>query len=325
MGSLARRLTALGFCFAACLCLAQEALNNEAIIKMANAGLDADLIVSLVNQKAGQYSVTADALIELKTAGVPDKVIAAILKSVGDPVPAAAPVPSNPVTEAVLKMLKAGLSEDVIVSVVNQRTETYTLSTDDLIGLKTAGVPNKVIAAMVAKSLASPATAPTSGAAVIMGASTTSSSSVEPRVTKVNYAISYVESNRKWKLGFRSEPYNKISSYIRDRLDQKLAGNGLAHVESIESGCCAISIELLEVTQHDAVLKKPGMDLSATVTVVDAEGHQVFAKGYRGESRTMLSTVGTMINHAAENLVDRIIEDGSLINAIIDATASRQP
>src|SRR5438270_9810821 len=57
--------------------------------------------------------------------------------------------------EAVLKMLKAGLSEDVVVGAVNASPGKYSTAPDDLIALKTAGVPDKVVSAMVSKGLPS--------------------------------------------------------------------------------------------------------------------------------------------------------------------------
>lgn len=61
---------------------------------------------------------------------------------------------------AILKLQKAGLSEDLIVSTVNGQPGTYSLTTDDLIALKKAGVTDKVIAAMLAKNSAPAATTP---------------------------------------------------------------------------------------------------------------------------------------------------------------------
>jgi hypothetical protein len=54
--------------------------------------------------------------------------------------------------DSVIKMVKAGLSADVIVSMVKTQPAKYTLTADQLIGLKTAGVPDNVVAAMVEKS-----------------------------------------------------------------------------------------------------------------------------------------------------------------------------
>jgi hypothetical protein len=65
--------------------------------------------------------------------------------------------------DAVVKLVKAGLSEDLIVSTINTQPGTYDTSTDGLIALKVAGVGDKVVSVIVAKAAGSaPAvTAPT--------------------------------------------------------------------------------------------------------------------------------------------------------------------
>lgn len=57
--------------------------------------------------------------------------------------------------DSVIKMVKAGLTDDVIVATINANSGTYDTSADGLIALKQSGVSNKVIDAIVAKSTAS--------------------------------------------------------------------------------------------------------------------------------------------------------------------------
>ncbi len=54
--------------------------------------------------------------------------------------------------ESVVKMVKAGLAEEVVVTMVRSQPAKYVLTPDQLIALKSAGVPDKVVAAMVEKS-----------------------------------------------------------------------------------------------------------------------------------------------------------------------------
>lgn len=76
------------------LLIAQQALNNDSVIKLTKAGLSDDLIVSTVNSQAGAYDTSTDGLIALKTAGVSDKVVAAVVAKAAAPAPSAvAPVP----------------------------------------------------------------------------------------------------------------------------------------------------------------------------------------------------------------------------------------
>jgi S1-C subfamily serine protease len=53
--------------------------------------------------------------------------------------------------DAIVKLVKAGLSDDLIVSTINASAATYDTSADGLIALKQAGVSEKVIAAIVQK------------------------------------------------------------------------------------------------------------------------------------------------------------------------------
>lgn len=59
--------------------VAQQALNNDAVVKLVKAGLSDDLIVSTINASPGIYDTSTSGLISLKSAGVSDKVVEAIL------------------------------------------------------------------------------------------------------------------------------------------------------------------------------------------------------------------------------------------------------
>ncbi len=86
-------LVILAFCP---LLLAQQTLNNDAVIKLVKAGLSDDLIVSTINAQAGTYDTSTDGLIALKAAGVSDKVVATIVGKAAAPVPTAEPSPAAP-------------------------------------------------------------------------------------------------------------------------------------------------------------------------------------------------------------------------------------
>lgn len=62
----------------------------------------------------------------------------------------------DPMTnESVMKMVKGGVSEHIIVEAIKQNPGNYALSPDALISLKASGVPDAVISAMMAKAKAS--------------------------------------------------------------------------------------------------------------------------------------------------------------------------
>lgn len=62
--------------------------------------------------------------------------------------------------DSIIKMVKAQLSDDVIVTTINASPGAYDTTPDGLIALKQAGVSDKVIAAIVAKSAPSDSAAP---------------------------------------------------------------------------------------------------------------------------------------------------------------------
>ncbi len=55
------------------------AMNNESVLKMVKAGLGDDLVIQTINTQPGQYVTDADSLVVLKTAGVSDRVITAMI------------------------------------------------------------------------------------------------------------------------------------------------------------------------------------------------------------------------------------------------------
>jgi hypothetical protein len=62
--------------------------------------------------------------------------------------------------ESIIKLVKAGLSDDLIVTTINASPGIYDTSADGLIALKTAGASEKVVSAIVIKASAPAATAP---------------------------------------------------------------------------------------------------------------------------------------------------------------------
>jgi hypothetical protein len=82
------RLAILGTLFLASLLMAQGALDNAAVVKMTKAGLGEDVIVSMVQNQPGQYELTPDTLVSLKTDGVSEKVLAAMAAKNAAPTPA---------------------------------------------------------------------------------------------------------------------------------------------------------------------------------------------------------------------------------------------
>jgi hypothetical protein len=88
--------------FAVCLLCAvlvfgQQILDNDAILKLVKAGLSQNIILGMVKNQPGKYSTSADDVINLKTAGVSDPIISAMVeKGAGAPLLSSVSTPPPP-------------------------------------------------------------------------------------------------------------------------------------------------------------------------------------------------------------------------------------
>jgi hypothetical protein len=89
--------------------------------------------------------------------------------------------------DSVVKLMKAGFSEDLIITTINRSQGSYDTSVDGLIALKNAGMTNKEISAIVAK--ASPQT---SAALVVPVAESTPTARAAP-TTRTALAVSAIK------------------------------------------------------------------------------------------------------------------------------------
>ena len=74
-----RKVLAIIFIVLCPLLFAQQPLNNDAVIKMAKAGLSDDVIITSINSNPGTYDTSTDGLIALKKGKVSDKIVSAII------------------------------------------------------------------------------------------------------------------------------------------------------------------------------------------------------------------------------------------------------
>jgi hypothetical protein len=132
-----RRLPTLAVALALffAVCLAQTVLTNDAILKMAKAGLGEEILLSTVKAQPGSYTTAPDDLIALKGAGVSDKVIAAMMEkaasgggapmpagATGNPLAAAPKAAPGPVNEVGVYYLRNDVWTDLAPEVVNFKT-----------------------------------------------------------------------------------------------------------------------------------------------------------------------------------------------------------
>ncbi len=70
---------AVCFCFCLSILQAQQPLTNDTLVRLTRAGIGEDIIAGMVNQQPGKYSVTDSDIAALKSSGVAQKVIAAVI------------------------------------------------------------------------------------------------------------------------------------------------------------------------------------------------------------------------------------------------------
>lgn len=137
------RFFAIVTLFAACG-LAQTALTNDAVIKMAKAGLGEDIIVSTIKAQAGQFTTGADDLIALKSAGIGDKIIAAMVeKMAAGGNPGLAPKPASPATSVAPVVNEVG--------VYYKKADAWVDLPPEVVNFKTGGILKTIGTAGIVK------------------------------------------------------------------------------------------------------------------------------------------------------------------------------
>lgn len=118
--------------------IAQEALTNDSIEKMATARLGDDVIVTMIQSQAGHYDVTPDTLIALKREGISDKVLAAL---------AAKGSAIAPVSPAVV----AEPYEDLDIGVYRRLRNRWIPVATEQVNWKTGGVVKSIVTEGIVK------------------------------------------------------------------------------------------------------------------------------------------------------------------------------
>lgn len=141
----------LGFAVAAlflsCALLAQQALNNDSVIKLVKAGLSDDLIATTINASSGNYDTSASGLIALKGAGVSDRVLSAIvIKSSGG-----APASPNPAASTSLASNGIPPGIDEIGVYYKNKSGAWVTLMPEVVNFKTGGVMKSIASAGIVK------------------------------------------------------------------------------------------------------------------------------------------------------------------------------
>lgn len=105
--------------------------------------------------------------------------------------------------DSIVKMVKAGLAEDVVLNMINTQPSQFVVTPDAMIALKKDGVSDKVIAAMVTKNqpAASAASAATAAPAPTPAADSTANLEIGVYFKKQNDWVEIMPEVVNWKTG----------------------------------------------------------------------------------------------------------------------------
>jgi hypothetical protein len=131
---------------------AQEAMNNEGIIKLVKSGMTEDLIINVIQQQPGSYTFGASDLVTLKEASVSEKIISAMLAKGRGDAPAAGPTsPVPPARGAANAGPRLSISSPGLF--YKKGAEYFELLTEDVEWRTSGAMKNIVSAGIVKKNL----------------------------------------------------------------------------------------------------------------------------------------------------------------------------
>jgi len=150
---------------------AQQVLNNDSIIKLIQTGLSEDIIIYVINASPSDYDTSLKGLTDLHGAGISEKALASVVntsqagilsgKTGSQPflaeMTAAYPAMNN---DAIIKMTRAGLTEDIIISMVETLPGSYDASFKGFTDMYEADVSENIIKMIASKTGADPALIP---------------------------------------------------------------------------------------------------------------------------------------------------------------------
>jgi hypothetical protein len=132
-----------------CALLAQEPMNNDGVIKLVKSGMTEDLIINVIQQQPGMYSMSANDLVALKEASVSEKIISAMLAK-GRGEPAAPTVGGAPAGSAKLLAPSGRASISGPGVFYKKGNEYFELLTED-VDWKTSGAMKNIVSAGIVK------------------------------------------------------------------------------------------------------------------------------------------------------------------------------
>lgn len=120
-------------------------MTNQDLVKLANSGLSDEFILNLVDQQGSRLSSDVSSLIEMKRAGVNERVLdAASRKS-----PSAEPLNSD----SIVRLVRADFSDNFIVDLLGRQQTKLSVPAGRIAELKNEGVSERVLSLMIAPSV----------------------------------------------------------------------------------------------------------------------------------------------------------------------------
>jgi len=153
--TICRFLTGMALLALGTMVATAEEVTVHSILIAHRAGATAAGIVAVVSDPNNTVAVTSGDIVTLRAAGVPDAVITAI--------EARAPAggvaqPDDPRLADLVRLIKSGMSESILVEHVQHTNPPFQLSSTDLLYLKENGVPESTIGALMATGAGAPTT-----------------------------------------------------------------------------------------------------------------------------------------------------------------------
>jgi hypothetical protein len=121
---------------------AQSPLSNADVIKLAKAGMSEDFILNSINQQGSQFSTDDSSLVEMKNAGVNERILTAMVRK--------GPPPQEPLnSESVMRLARAGFSDDFLAFLLQQQPGRFDTDANNVVALKRAGVSERILSLMM--------------------------------------------------------------------------------------------------------------------------------------------------------------------------------
>jgi hypothetical protein len=221
-----------------------EELTVGMILSAKRAGADANGLIKMINDPAYTVVKVSPAEVEsLRAAGVAQEVLATLQARMPVPTPAPAQ-PDDPRLVDIVRLVRSGLSEDIIVEQIHTSKQVHDLSVNDLLYLKESSVPDAVIKALLATKgkpvapVAAPVPAPAVVAAVPLPAAVAPAAAPVEDVVLENMLLvqtTYLKKNRPGRVSLKGGEVSWVDGVdAKESFSFKLAG-----VEKIWSTCHA--------------------------------------------------------------------------------------